>query len=317
MRLHDYVAEVSCEGVVLEEYGTSIADDGKTVSCWIQSEAGKHFVITWKIDSEDGSRGILGRTYVDGSLIGCRACFGGDQRVNTKQYEGAEIDDTTCKPFRFAQIPLTDEPRLVAQRDLDSLGTIAVVMCQATKLVDSCTCKLIEVPVKLLDGPLNEREKKAGGHCAQLGDLAKRLMPASPVHSHWGYVDESKPLVTFRFTYRSKEFLQAQGIIPHIFDKNGPQHAHAGPRDESPQPELVGQVMDMPVNDQREDEDVDALQRKLEEMQKKIQRIKRTRRPNHSIKAEIEAEKPSKSESGTRHRANLKYIGGVIDLTND
>jgi hypothetical protein len=41
MRLHDYVAEVSCDGVVLEEYGTTVSDDGKTVSCWIQSEAGK------------------------------------------------------------------------------------------------------------------------------------------------------------------------------------------------------------------------------------------------------------------------------------
>jgi hypothetical protein len=67
----------------------------------------QQFAITWKIDSEDGSRGILGKTYVDGSLIGRRACFGGDQRVNTKQYEGAEIDDTTCKPFRFAPIALT------------------------------------------------------------------------------------------------------------------------------------------------------------------------------------------------------------------
>ncbi len=54
--------------------------------------------------------------------------------------------------------------------------------------------------------------------------------------------------------------MQAQGIIPHIFDGNGPQNAHAGPRNESPEPEIVSQVTNMPVNDQGEDEDVDALQ---------------------------------------------------------
>ncbi|TDL17090.1 hypothetical protein BD410DRAFT_794659 [Rickenella mellea] len=295
MRQHDYVAEVSCGGTVLEEYGTNVTDDGKLVSCWIQSEAGKEFAITWKFDVQDGSRGAIAKTYVDGSQIGHDVCTG-VHGLNSKQYGGADVDDKTYKPFRFTPISLTDDLGVATHRDLVSLGTIAVVMFQGTK------------------------EKKLGAHCVQLGDVVKRdqpLKPPSTTHYHWGHVDEKKPLFTFRFMYRSREFLQAQEIIPYTIEDNQPQIMNAGPGDESPEPELVGQVTNIPIKDESDDEDVDALQRQLEEMQEKIQRIKRKRPPNQSTKVEVKTEKRIKPESGARQRPHLKYNGDVIDLTSD
>ncbi|TDL17092.1 hypothetical protein BD410DRAFT_794663 [Rickenella mellea] len=316
MRLHDYVAEVSCEGVVLEEYGTTVADDGKLVSCWIESEAGKEFAITWKFDVEDSSLGIIGKTCVDGSVIGQGPRIGGTW--NTKQYGGVNVDDTTYRPFQFAPITLTDDSGLVAQRDLDSLGTIAVVMFQATKAGGRCSCKRNKRQVKLHEGPVHEKEKKLGGHCVQLGDVMKRDQPLEPRndgHSHWKIVDGDTPLVTFRFMYRSKEFLQAQGIIPYKPEDN--ENANAGSSSQSSVTELVDQVVNIPIKDESEAEDEDALQRQLEEVQKKLQRIKRKRHPNESTKVKVKTEKRIKSEANARHRANVGDFRDVIDLTSD
>lgn len=41
MRYRDYDVHIECGGSTLEEYSVQAEDDGRTISCWIPSEAGK------------------------------------------------------------------------------------------------------------------------------------------------------------------------------------------------------------------------------------------------------------------------------------
>ncbi|TDL17089.1 hypothetical protein BD410DRAFT_583957 [Rickenella mellea] len=106
MRLKDYVAEIRCDDVVLEEYGTKMEADGKTLSCWIPSEAGKTFSISWKFNRDDASNASQGLTYVDGTVIG-KATRAGNKASKIATHSGVDIDDASFRPFTFAPIPLT------------------------------------------------------------------------------------------------------------------------------------------------------------------------------------------------------------------
>jgi hypothetical protein len=41
MRLGDFEAVIRMDGEDLEEYGTNVSSDGKTISCWVPSQEGK------------------------------------------------------------------------------------------------------------------------------------------------------------------------------------------------------------------------------------------------------------------------------------
>ncbi|TDL17087.1 hypothetical protein BD410DRAFT_583940 [Rickenella mellea] len=218
MLLGNYEALVQCDGAPLPEHGVLV--EGQTVSCWIPSQVGKAFTISW----QQHGRTVASRGYVsvDGTCVGVATRHGNDA-LQRQVHKGVDSNDLEHKyhPFTFAPINLTDNPALpVKKRDITSLGTIVVEIFEAERGRE-CMCIRAGLQVNLHDDPIHEREKKLGGHRILLGAGIKRERPAqvssrpAKPHRHWRRIDPNRPLATFRFKYQSNaEFLQAEGIIP-------------------------------------------------------------------------------------------------------
>ncbi|KIP07268.1 hypothetical protein PHLGIDRAFT_425005 [Phlebiopsis gigantea 11061_1 CR5-6] len=294
----------------LEEYDTVIEDNEAT--CWIASEEGKNFTILYintsqhqdmkccvEIDGRDAEPSLLPHR--------CRALE-----------RGVSTGPDTVLPYAFSRIQLSDDDALrdqYARQSVEQLGSIriAVHRIKIGEVVVGKPWPTRAVPQAI--GPVHERMKKGGAHCVSLGEQVK-TKPQNR-YTYTALDDANKPHCVFTFRYRSKDILQAQGIIPLIASPRVP------PPDTLLPPDALGEADTAAskkrprhdsVKEDSEDEDnedekalqaqVAAAVAQLQHIEAKMAKMKDKKRQKR-VKREVS---PIQIAGGS---------GGIIDLTSD
>jgi len=211
LRLHGYGAWVELGGKSLEEHAVEVKDN--VISCYICSEEGKEFILHF---DDDGSHfhpltspaSRYGRALtikMDGLSV--------DQSWGdfmAKQTSSGVHADNTIRPYVFAPIDTTDDDDVAAREDpnIEHLGTIQVELKRAIGVGPGTFGFGYQGPVPST-GPIHERSKKAGSHRVALGQAIYKERSTVRVH----YLDHT-PWLIFRFLYRKRDLLKAQGILP-------------------------------------------------------------------------------------------------------
>ncbi|GBE80163.1 hypothetical protein BKA93DRAFT_116842 [Sparassis latifolia] len=197
-----FSVRLACEGQDLEEFSVNV-DDERTISCYVPSEAGKTFSIVVKSNFDAL---VVFDCYADGEFARGSLLYPHTQGI----VKGPYVDKTTVKPFQFIPLTVTDDEMVANPRDpaLRNLGTIEVRFSRVKEgkyYRPSKGTKLSNLQ------PVHERCKKAGTHRVSYGDGVKseKIRYNEPI-----WIDSrDQPYVTFRFRYRPRELLRAQGII--------------------------------------------------------------------------------------------------------
>ncbi|KAH7889391.1 hypothetical protein F5I97DRAFT_522000 [Phlebopus sp. FC_14] len=92
-----FSAWITSEGEQLREYLVAVDDNANKVSCWIPSEAGKHFSVHWR--DEGTSVHSCSFISLDGFLVPGRFLFG----LGEASREGIRTGPITERPFIFTQ----------------------------------------------------------------------------------------------------------------------------------------------------------------------------------------------------------------------
>lgn len=199
MQFLGYEAYVSIDGVELPAYEIKADETGKTVTCWIASEAGKSFAINWK-SLWPRTFDICGDIFIDGESMS-----GQLHRKNAIFL--ASVNDritspTTSRPLIFAPIELTDDDRYLHSQTAKSLGDITLVLSEAESGEE-----VAPKTVELNHDKVHERAKKAMVHRVKLGEEVPRTGKTIRVK-------RISTIATFTFKYRSIDVLRADGIAP-------------------------------------------------------------------------------------------------------
>jgi len=194
VKLREFSACVTSNGIELPEYLTAIDPSGSRTSCWIPSQAGESFSVHW---TDHGSK-MHTCTFItlDGFVIPGRFLFG----EGSASREGIRTGSHSERPFVFAE-----NRKIVAGNDL---GTIVVKIRRVRLSGAKRANSLQNIPDEFgARGPL-------GGHCVRFGG-ERSASEQSPTTWRVESLSPSEPhnYVTFVFRYRSRDFLSSQGII--------------------------------------------------------------------------------------------------------
>ncbi|KZV89923.1 hypothetical protein EXIGLDRAFT_771289 [Exidia glandulosa HHB12029] len=210
MNYRGFQACVCSDGRMLDTYAHEL--DGHTVKCYIASEPGKSFSVYWK-DLVGGAR-IRGTVYVDG----VRACGNVSKGFAGEVVDRAECmsSATTSRELIFSAVNLTDDENV--SNPAPDCGTIKIELSKVVLVGLNGVRKYSGID-RLASPPLvNERVKKLNAHCVSLGrerpEVAHKVAQTRPLDPN-----NPGPHVTFEFRYRSREWLETQGIIILVKDE--------------------------------------------------------------------------------------------------
>ncbi|KAI0812320.1 hypothetical protein BC629DRAFT_931596 [Irpex lacteus] len=199
MKIDHIECQVVCDDKVLTEYHEK-GDEQRYKGCWIISETGKNFIV--RMQSNPHEFDVCCNLWIDGNHLRKVVVQGS----TVGEMNGARINSSTIRPFQFASIVLTDDDRALQESgsNLRDLGTICLKFYRIEDVQDIDLYRLPTCDI--------ERAKKAGGHRVILGDA----IAATPFRAKaFTFIDpETSPYYTFTWRYRSKNMLQAQGIVP-------------------------------------------------------------------------------------------------------
>ncbi|KZO90680.1 hypothetical protein CALVIDRAFT_387426 [Calocera viscosa TUFC12733] len=296
-RLDDFEAWIEVEGARLDEYKVETDQAGKTVDCWIPSEAGKNFVVFCKDHSKLHT--VECCIILDGHI--CR------RPALTPTYSetwrnGSRTSPTTLRLFQFAHMLFTEDEwsELHNPAPNKSLGTIKLVL-QTGSIGDVHPFR----PDNPMPGPapVYEKLKIPGPHRVQLGGEV-----ISVVGRHREFISDRSQPWKLVFQYRPKDLLQAMDIMPRdnttaAIDPNVKEEAEGGQHNGAQQ----GQAVDLA-----------AVQVKIEELQTQIDALREITRTHSAVKLETRPDVRG-------HRMKVEEIqasrffpkGEVIDLTEE
>ncbi|KZT71925.1 hypothetical protein DAEQUDRAFT_723544 [Daedalea quercina L-15889] len=343
MRQGMFQVFIKSEGRELPEYHSE-AVDNKTLACYVATEVDKTFEICWRGDTRRDSHGTAVRCFVDGHYAGGAYCSRGI--LSGKRWGIREAEDRR-RPFVFSALVTTDDDAVAVGSQTDpNLGMIEVKLEYA--VMEGKTAFSTNAD-QFLPGKVHERSKKMGVQCVSLGDgqnctamdqiRSRSLNPKDPVYAR------------FVFRYRSKDFLQAQGIIPveerpandareearaerkRDAAQSRPDVADAGPSRKRARNTAATTSSDprdaVPVSTVENDEVVKMLEEELRMIQERAQVIqgriqaRKGSDPSPRIKHEQQHVR-LEAASSTRHKLKressairLSTTGDVIDLTLD
>ncbi|RPD77297.1 hypothetical protein L226DRAFT_559352 [Lentinus tigrinus ALCF2SS1-7] len=310
MQLKGYEVWITCDGEPLPEYQTQVEGDDKTIACFIPSESGKEFVIHWR---DNVKTTWLKYTFkLDGrSLSHAQASSAGVTGKVAGVLTGPDIE----QPFQFADLRTSDDDALLNNMFSNAdLGTIQVSVC---RVHEHFTVVPFTPATFSAVGTVHERSKKAGAHNVTLGKGSRvadhphrYLCHREPIDLSEGYV------ATFLFRYRPRALLQAQGVMPPspVPMKEEPRTRRASDSVDDrpakrPKTEPGTAIEDLGVIELSDDEDdLNVLQKRLLETQKRIERAKRKKAATRGT---------VKKEPGTSRRHPVGGSNDVIDLTED
>ncbi|KAF8212025.1 hypothetical protein K438DRAFT_1805820 [Mycena galopus ATCC 62051] len=185
-----------------------VAEDAKAsrVSCWIPGEAGQKFTVAWK--DHGGKVDSCAFISLDGLIVPGRFLFGNGETSRS----GVRSSATTERPFIFQNIE-EDEP--LNQSVNKDVGMITLRIKRIQRIAGRPANSLQELPSATLG------KRKAGdlsvgfGEDTQTFDQFAYTWSVRPYEKD-GPTDGKTPktYVSFVFRYRTREWLQMQGIMP-------------------------------------------------------------------------------------------------------
>ncbi|TDL24781.1 hypothetical protein BD410DRAFT_826755 [Rickenella mellea] len=308
---------IQCGDEVLTEHSVAVDDKTNVVSCWIPSEVGKVFTINYRyIKGVIPFRYIV---YVDGVRARGTVVFNEHPCFREGMCDGARVDSKTIRPFIFSSINMTDDESIATVIPKSSFGTIEI---KFELVVSAGTALWPDQKLEFDDGPLHENKRKIGTHRVTLGSARERPVTQKRLTKPYDPLNPG-PQATFRFLYRSREFLMAQGVIekrpmlyfrrttgsggiPYAFStcKSSPSKSASS----SPQM-LKRKTNDFSIVSE------EVLEREISTRKKLLSRLRRER----ELEEEIGMLEEKKQEiTSKRIKKNpIKTEDGVIDLTGD
>ncbi|KAJ7157604.1 hypothetical protein C8R43DRAFT_403314 [Mycena crocata] len=287
MRLGQFSASVSVDGVELAEYAPEYSPDGKEATCWIPSEEGKQFCLKWTNNQASKHQIIMGRVHVDGTA--CDGTYmrvqGGKHRFSMGSRDSVPTSATTRRPLLFAKQVLTDDDAYLNDAVPLDLGTIKVNLSEVGDVVHTTRAKYAACAPLVL----HERSKKAIGHSVQFGEQYSSHRPSRITE-----IVVKKKLVIFVFKYRPIGLLRAQGIAPpEVRDERA-----ASPAD----------VLDVTTISDDDEENVDDAA-EIKKLEARLSALK-----DKNKKKRVKAE-PSEVKKEIKNEERIFQPGEVIDLT--
>ncbi|KAG6832647.1 hypothetical protein H0H87_001020 [Tephrocybe sp. NHM501043] len=211
MKIGHHTAWITIAGAEQLQYSIEYSPDGTLATCWIASQAGKNFSVSW----QDSLRAYStsGHVDVDGIKGNGRILDGnklnGDGILSMNSFTTSA---TTHRLFMFSELELTDDDQYLQKGAPPDLGDIKLVIYRCQVLdVNPTSRRNYAEPEKI-----HERSKKAMGHRCKLGQEVER-----PFITAFN-TNKVEKLATFVFKYRPLAQLQANGIVPqdkHVQDK--------------------------------------------------------------------------------------------------
>ncbi|KAK6996511.1 hypothetical protein R3P38DRAFT_1963845 [Favolaschia claudopus] len=234
MRLGEFHAWVSTDGIELAEFAVEYSADGIHASCWIPSECGKKLSTHYEGTEPEQPLSLNVEVTVDGIACGshtlrCLPCL----NVASGSRDSVATSAITRRPLMFARQVLTDDDDLLTAAISPELGTIRIEMRDVQSRPHWRTRDSTWNNFSLGPQVLHERSKKAIEHSVQFGD---EYLTANHVGDP---IEVIQVLATFVFKYRPIELLRAQGIAPRpqardrgrdSKDSRGSSRSHDGGR---------------------------------------------------------------------------------------
>jgi len=202
-----FSAWIVVDGKPVPEY--LVAEDTKTsrVSCWIPSEAGQKFSVFWK--DHGGKVDSCSFITLDGLVVPGRFLFGEGETSRT----GVRSSARTERPFIFQNIE-EDEP--LTQSVNKDVGMITLRIKRIQRVAVRPANPIQELPSTVALG-----KRKAGELCVGFGEDRQAFDQFAYTWSVKPYEKDGpvggrtpKTYVSFVFRYRTREWLQMQGIMP-------------------------------------------------------------------------------------------------------
>ncbi|KAJ6597087.1 hypothetical protein DFH09DRAFT_111444 [Mycena vulgaris] len=201
-----FSAWIVVDGEPVPEY--LVAEDTKAsrVSCWIPSEEGQKFSVHWK--DHGGKVDSCSFISLDGLVVPGRFLFGNGETSR----QGVRSSTTTERPFVFQKID-QDEPSAHAVNK--DTGMITLHIKRIQRVASRPANAIQHIPSVVLG------KRKAGDLCVSFGEDTQAFDQFAYTWSVKPYEKDAptgsrtpSTYVSFVFRYRSREFLQMQGIMP-------------------------------------------------------------------------------------------------------
>ncbi|KAG2071798.1 hypothetical protein BDR04DRAFT_1142099 [Suillus decipiens] len=295
MILGDFAARIFIDDQELPEYDVVVSSTPteNRITCWIASVEGKKFGVRTKFLAPRTS-GSATTIFVDG--IGCRTYIAHPDYVGT--FDRTSLTNAYVKrDFMFSKIELTDDDSLLDDRTSNDIGQIVLEVVHGKYTLNEQVVgsqNVIDRTLRVQEGKVHERSKKACSHRVAFGEEVSHHEPAST----FTVIRDNSPKTIFVFKYTRLDVLQAMGVAPHT-----PISAETETETEDRDDE--NEVMDM-SNESSPSDDVKPLAR-IRELEMELQRLRE----------QVEDRKPSrvKLEHGGSRRKQAATE--VIDLTED
>ncbi|TFY64521.1 hypothetical protein EVJ58_g2558 [Rhodofomes roseus] len=204
MKYRDCEIYIACDGRPLDEYDVQV--EGNVIECYVASESGKVFEIKC---SNLSSHALVVNTAVDGRRFSRPISL---RLGSMHKSHFCEDGEGGLRSLMFSNIAITDDDS--APKKLpwaNNLGLIEVTVVR-TRIEHTLPWSPVTANIENF-GPIHETVKKGGLHCVSVGP---RTVDPNPARSlvHVTYIDQlSAPHIIFKFKYRPRAILQAQGII--------------------------------------------------------------------------------------------------------
>ncbi|KAA1470289.1 hypothetical protein DENSPDRAFT_836056 [Dentipellis sp. KUC8613] len=214
-----YGAGIMCDGAIVPHY--RLSEQGHdTLSCYVTSETGKEFSIQFTDQRRETETRV--DCWIDGNYWTGKSARAGRNLL----IWGARDSPNTRAAFRFSELTLVDEDEGPGYSGNIGVIEIRVHRVQNAPCHPSRITRRYEHREPPQIGPISERSKKGGWHQVSLGSSQVSLW--RPPATRTIYLDgRDHPFVIFRFFYRPRALLQAEGIIPRPLAIEDGRRQHA------------------------------------------------------------------------------------------
>ncbi|KAH9047254.1 hypothetical protein EDB84DRAFT_1573692 [Lactarius hengduanensis] len=291
-------AAIVCDGKELETY--DVKQEGmSSLTAFIASEAGKQFKVTFSNNLTDF--GLTVYLFIDGQLI--RHVFTRAGSPWSPEFLGLHNSAHSVLPFKFQELQLVD-PDLEDAPAAPEMGTIELkaYRCRKRHTIKSQSQSMHK---GLHKGRVSELSKKAGWHYVATGD---EIPNSRPNKVEVDYLDSwtGPPYASIKISYRPRELLRAQGIIPgNDLNRQGSpiNNKKRAREDKSPDPSRSRQNIKI----KREELSGDAREQRIQALLAELDVLRAPEQSGTSVKHELRSPSP----------IVVKYSGEVVDLTLD
>ncbi|KAJ6525648.1 hypothetical protein B0H19DRAFT_1198196 [Mycena capillaripes] len=206
MQARGFSAWIVVDGQQVKEYLVAEDTTAGRVSCWIPSEAGQKFSVFWK--DHGGKVDSCSFITLDGLVVPGRFLFGDGETSRS----GVRSSARTERPFIFQKIE-EDEP--ATQSVNKDVGMITLRIKRIQRVAGRPANPVQQLPSTTLG------KRKAGELCVGFGEESAAFDQFAYTWSVKPYEKDGpadgrtpKTYVSFVFRYRTREWLQMQGIMP-------------------------------------------------------------------------------------------------------